>query len=158
MITKFRIFENTDQEETLIEGKYLKLNRMKNGNLKIILTPDGKEMVEEDGMNEDNFDDYFDDIRGNSEYVYFINLSVAGIGMSDAPCITDGYYYDDDGNLTDYDHIEDSEIFYYPNYITKIFTDELIENGFVIFVTNGKNTPEEVEEIKNKREINKYNL
>jgi len=158
MITKFRLFENEDSFD--YTGRYLKLKILKNGNLKIVLTPDGKEEIADNpNFNIFSFSELFDDIRASSDLLYIEDISGFDLGvLSEAPAITDGYYYDDDGEFTDYDNIENSEIFYYPNYNIKDFTKELYENGFVIFVTNGKNTPEEVEEIKNKREINKYNL
>jgi tetratricopeptide (TPR) repeat protein len=65
---------------------------------------DGKIKVNEDDINFDNFYYYFDDIRGNSEYLYFDSLADAGIGMSDAPCITDGFWYNEDIILVEYDY------------------------------------------------------
>ena len=158
MITKFRLFENNEYQGDYT-GRYLILKKLENGNLKIFLTPEGKEEIEDNpNFNVFDFYDIFDDIRSNSELYFLENLGEYGLGMSDAPAITDGYYYDDDIGFTDYDNIEDSEIFYYSDYMTKDFMKELYKNGFVIFVTNGKNTPEEIENIKFKRNTKKYNL
>lgn len=138
-------------------GRYLEMEILKNGDLKISLTDDGILEVDETGISIDNFYDYFDDIRANSEYLYFEDLGKAGIGLTDSPGITDGYYYDDDGELTDEEH-DDSSIYWYPNYIVKDFTEDLMENGYVIFNTINPKTPEEIEKAQIKWDSKKYNL
>jgi len=40
----------------------------------------------------------------------------------------------------------------------KDFTKELVENGFVIFDSAGKKTPEDIEEIKLNRITKKFNV
>lgn len=154
MITKFKIFEKIDNEGTLVsDGRYLNLEKLDNGDLKIILTPDGREEIEDSG--EVNFDDLFEDIRCNSDYLYWESMSDAELGMSDAPCITDGYYFEDNGDLLTYD---DSELFYYPDYMIKDFKEELDKDGFVIFITNSPKTLEEIEKHRFERKVKKYNL
>ena len=137
--------------------KYLDLEKLENGDLKIILNSDGKEEANDYGINIDNFYDYFDDVRGNSEYLFYESISDAGLGMSEAPCIIAGYYFDDNGKLTDDGH-DDSEIFWYPNYMIKDFTEELVKNGFVVFQTTKPKTQEEIEKFRLKRDTEKYNL
>ena len=139
-------------------GRYLELETLDSGDLKITLTPEGKEEADDIDLNIFNFSDLFDDIRSNSELYYVEDLSDYGLAMSESPAITDGYYYDDNGNFTDDDNIETSQIFWYPNYMIKDFTKELIENGYVIFTTTKPRTPEEIEEIKVNRNVNKYGL
>ena len=155
MITKFKLFENYDDVH---HSKYLDLEKLKNGNLKIILTSKGKKEVEEEGIDDTNFDEYFEDIRCNSDYEYFINLDDAGLGMSDAPYITYGYNYDDDGNYTDEDNEENSDIYWYPNYMLTDFTKDLVENGYVVFDSGAKKTKEDIEEFRLNRITKKFNL
>jgi hypothetical protein len=127
------------------KGRYLiietlpfeKGNTNKNGNLKISITFEGLKKIKE-GRKNDECDDcimnkLFDDIRSNSELMYFGDLGEIGLGMSNAPCITYGYYYDENGKLTD-NQIEDSQIFYFSEYEGKSFIDELLNNRYVIFV------------------------
>lgn len=138
-------------------GHYLELEQLYNDNLKITLTPEGKEEADDVGLNYDTFSDFFDDIRANSELYYLENLGSYGLGMSDAPAITDGYYYDDDGEFTDNDH-DDSQIFIYEDYYTKDFTEELYKNGYVIFNTVSPPSAEEIKKRKIDKDAIKYNL
>jgi len=154
-IKKFEGFWNKHTDR--IEYEYLRMDIIENGNMKLSLTDEGKEKVKEDGINYENFIDYFDDIRANSEYVYWESIGDAGLAMSDAPCITDGYYFDDDGIFTDEKH-DDSEIFWYPDYVVKDFTEELYKKGYVIFETNKPKTKEEIEKRRFKNDTKKYNL
>ena len=137
--------------------RYLDLEKLKNGDLKIILNSDGRDEVVDSGIDNYKFSDYFDDIRGNSDYLYYESISDAGLGMSEAPCILDGFYFDDNGDLTDDGH-NDSEIFYYPDYMIKNFTEELVKNGFVIFITTTPKSQEEIEKFRLKKDTEKYNL
>jgi hypothetical protein len=114
--------------KNIIRGEYISLKMTKNG-LEISLTKKGKEKVKEDGITEENFYDYFEDIQANSEFLYFAESPV---GLTDAPVITDGLYYDDDGELTDKGH-SDSEVYWYPDYAIKSFADELKEEGNTFF-------------------------
>lgn len=118
-------------------GNYLTLTPSKNG-IKIELTEEGKEEAKEIGLNESNFYDLFEDIRGNSEYLYFEDAGEAELGLTSAPAITDGYYYNDDGDLTDEDNKSDSRLFAFMDYQVKSFVEELLENGEVIFPSVGE--------------------
>lgn len=138
-----------------VEYNYLNMDMVKNGDMKLTLTEEGLEKVEDEGINYDNFYDYFDDIRANSEFIYFGSLGDAGLGMTEAPGITDGYYFDDDGNIVEEN---DSEIYWYPNYIMKDFTEELSKNGSVIFSTLSPKSKEEIEQQQLKNDTKKYNL
>jgi hypothetical protein len=154
-IKKFESFYDVEVEHY----RYIDLEHLENGNLKIILNDDGITESEDDyDFNESNFFNYFEDIETNSEYMYFQDMSQVGVGMTEAPCITFGYYLGDDGKITDNDYSEYSEIFYYTNYMIKDFTEELKENGFVIFRTNKPNSKEQIEENRLKKSVNKYNL
>jgi len=158
MITRFNKF-NLNESTNNYNGRYIDLEELSNGNLKISLTTEGYELYENfGGISDDKFMDFFDDIRVNSEWNYIENLSHAGLGMSEAPCITYGYYYDDDGNFTNEDSMSYSNFYYYDNYMIKSFTEELVTNGFVIFIGVGILTPDEIKDIHRKRKIRKYNL
>ena len=162
MITKFKKF---NLNETMIShdnseirsGNYLKLERLENGYLKISLTDEGKEKVEEYDISMSEFWDYFEDITGNSGLLYFHDISSLGF-MTEAPGITIGYYYDDDGEYTDEGNEDYSEVFYYSNYSINDFTEELKNEGFVIFESTGILTPEELEEFKLNKLANKFNI
>ena len=158
MITRFNKF-NLNESTNNYNGRYIDLEELSNGNLKISLTTEGYELYENfGGISDDKFMDFFDDIRVNSEWNYIENLSHAGLGMSEAPCITYGYYIDDDGNFTDEESMSYSNIYYYSDYVIKSFTEELIKDGSVIFTGHGVKTKEEIKDIYRKRKIKKYNL
>ena len=97
-------------------GRYLTLTT--NGNqLKISLTDEGKKWVKEEGpITYQNFDDLFDDVRGNSELIFFPDLGDAYLGMTSAPGITDGYYYSDDGEMESH---KNARLWYYNDYAIK---------------------------------------
>lgn len=121
-----------------------------NGDLKISLNKDGVAEVNDYGIDEIKFYNFFEDIQCNSEYMYFDNLGESGLGMSDAPCITYGYYIDDDSKITDNGN-SDSEIFIYSDYAVKDFTKEIVDNVFVIFNTMTPKTKEEIEDYRLKK-------
>ena len=106
--------------------------------LTIKLTEEGKEKVAEDGLTEHNFDEYFEDVQGNSEYRYIFDAGEAGLGMTSAPAITDGYYYDDDSVFTDNIMKDSSRLFVFMNYQIVDFTDKLKEDGEVFFPEHKK--------------------
>lgn len=114
------------------EGEYLILKPSEKG-LTIELTEEGKEEIDEISSDHD-FYDFFEDIQGNSDYEYHSDLGSSGFGMTDAPGITYGYYYDDDGDCVD-DDSSYSEIYLYGNYVIKSFLDELKEKGEVFFIS-----------------------
>lgn len=128
----------------LYNGRYITLGTLpykkgdanKNGNLKIELNEDGIEVItdmrENDECDDCIMNDLFDDVRSNSELMYFGDAGEAGFGLTEAPCITDGYYYNDDGELTNKGH-KDSQIYYFNEYMIDSFIDKLLENGYVVF-------------------------
>ena len=112
--------------------RFLDIEKLPEG-LMIYLNDDGKlENDENDNLNENNFSDYFEDIQGNSEYMFHFDLGEAGFGLTDAPGITDGYFFDDDGKFTDGEH-ENSEVYWFPNYMVEDFTEMLKKYGKVFF-------------------------
>lgn len=115
--------------KTNLNFRYLTFIFSKNG-LTIQLTKEGKEFIKDFDA---TFDDLFDEVRGNSELIYFEDIGEAGFGLTSAEGITDGYYYDDKGNITDKGHKKDSAVYWYPNYMIVNFFEELQENGETFF-------------------------
>ena len=119
-------------ELALDEGEYIKLFKDANNNLIIRLTDEGREWVEEEGMiTEDNFDELFEDIHVNSDFTYGRNLGDFGLGMSEAPFISQGYYYNDEGEFVSE---EDSNLWYYNEYMLKDPMEILSTEGQVVFL------------------------
>jgi len=122
-------------------GRYLDIDKNENGNLKITINDEAREKIqemrEEDHCDDCIMSDLFDDIRGNSELMYFGDAGEMGFGLNSAPCITDGYYFDDNGHLTEEGH-DDAQVYYYEPYMVKSFVDEMIANGHIIFNCAGK--------------------
>lgn len=135
---------------------YLDLEILDNGDLKIILNSEGEKEVEEEDINLDNFDHYFEDVRGNSEYMYWWDLGDAGLGMTNSPGITNAYWYDDNGNLVENE--SGGYIYWYPNYMIKDFTEELKTKGYVIFTNIEPRTEKQIKNIRLKKDLKKFNL
>lgn len=156
MITKFKIFENYSEKE---EYSLLILEFLINGDLKISLTKEGKNEVRDYGIDVWKFYDYFEDIYGNSDYLYTEDLGAMEIinanFMTSSPAIIDGIGYGEDEK---YKIFDDTKIYWYPNYMISDFTDELVNNGYVIFKNNEPRTKEEIEKYKLKKDTQKYNL
>ena len=113
------------------EFRYLKLIPTDNG-LEIQLTQKGQEKVKEDGLTYDNAPEYFDDIQGNSEYIYHDNLGESGFGMTGSEGITDGYHFESPGEfLTDFP--ESAKVYFFPNYQVQFWGDILKDDGSVFF-------------------------
>ncbi len=113
------------------EFRYIKLEPVKGG-LKISLTDDGLEEANEEGLDWQKFYDLFDDVQGNSEYVYLDDGGNSGFGLTQAPMILEGYYIDDEGEYkTDYP--ESAKVYYFGDYMVNDFAELLHKNGEVIF-------------------------
>lgn len=132
--------------------RYLDFEILENGNLKIILNDEGKEEVNDYGIDEHKFSEYFEDIQGNSEYWYFNNISDLGI-MSEAPAIIHGIDIEDNGDFIIKKY---TIIWTYDDYMIKDFTKELVEYDYVIFNNNKPFTQKEIERFK--KEKYKFNL
>lgn len=119
-------------------GRYIELEVVPNG-LWLHLTEEGRKEAEEnkDDENhclcENNFYEYFEDIQVNSEWLYHHDMGTAGFGLTEAPGFTDGYYIDDDGELTDKGHEFNSEAYWFPNYMVENFCETLMQEGKVFF-------------------------
>ena len=109
-------------------GRYLDIVSDKN---KLIITPTKEGLEEIKELREARHGDrvimseLFEDIRNNSE------LGEMGFGLTSAPGITDGYYYDDDGEFTDKGHT-DSRLYYFDNYMLRSEIDDLVNRGEVV--------------------------
>ena len=135
--------------ENITKSNYLSLEIVDNG-LILRLTQAGKREIKDlmpEGFktNKDkpflehthfcqhvDFVDFFEQIRCNSEFIYFDDMGEAGFGLTSAPGITDGYYYNDDAELTDKGH-DDSAVYWYPNYCITDFIEELYTTGKTFF-------------------------
>jgi len=99
--------------------------------IKLTLNEDGHEFAEENGLTWENFDQLFDDIQGNSELMYVENAGQVGLGITDAPAITDGYYYGDEGEMVP--NI-DAAVYYDNDYMLRDFAEVLKDEGEVEFL------------------------
>lgn len=135
-IQTYKTGGKTPKADTSRTFNYLKLVPHKNG-LEIFLTPDGEEKVKE-LKGEEYFDEaimteLFEDVQGNSEYIYHQNLGDIGFGMTGADGITDGYHMG--GDHFDYitEHPESAKVYWYPNYQIHSSLEILLEDGVVFF-------------------------
>jgi len=116
---------------------YISLEKVDAG-LIITINKDGIEEIDDSYMELGGHIHYnaayelFDGVRGNSEYKYFDDIGDAGFGLTSAPGITEGYYYDDNGYLTDKGN-DNSKVYYYDKYMITSFVDELYHTGKVFF-------------------------
>lgn len=114
------------------QGRYLTLESLKNGELKISMTNEGKELIEENYQQKTN-DQIWSELidcpsLGGSDV--WVNQM---IGLTNAPNICIGAIWSESGQL-DFDWPLDFEsIWYYPDYQIKDELEELLQNGFVIF-------------------------
>ncbi len=109
-------------------GRYITLEEVQGG-LRIRLNKEGKKEAKTADFSEEKFYEFFEDVAANSEYLYFME---SPLGLTNAPVITDGYYYDDNGNFTHKGN-ENSKVWWYPDYFVKDFTEELKLTGETFF-------------------------
>ena len=124
--------------------RYLTLQKVKNG-LLLILNEEGVEEL--NNITEDNITsknpksdtdiwiELFEDVQGNSEYIFHPDMGESGFGMTSAEGITDGYYYEgeDRSNLYKTDYPESAKIYWFPNYMVERSISTLINKGEVFF-------------------------
>lgn len=115
-------------------GNYLTISATKD-KMTITLTPEGIEEIKE--LKADGKNDYeimprlFEDIQGNSELEYHPDLGETGFGLTSASGVTDGYYYDDDGEYTDKGH-KDSRVYYFNDYALRSEIADLLNKGELV--------------------------
>lgn len=116
--------------------RYLTIEEFKNG-LQISLNEEGIELVKElkeDGKSEfDIWYELFEDVRGNSEYIFHDDMGESGFGMTSAEGITDGYYNSDSGDGYETDYPESAKVYWFPNYMIISSLDKMYEEGKVFF-------------------------
>jgi len=110
------------------EFKYLYVKQVPNG-LKLELTDEGINGYKDEEIYE--MYDLFEDVQANSEMTYIDNAGDMGFGLTEAPIITDGYFYDDNGDLTD-DGNTDSKVYVWNDYMLKDLFQTLMEQGSVV--------------------------
>ena len=110
-------------------GEYLTITANKN-RMVIKLTNEGIQEVNE--MREDEKSDaeimyeLFEDINANSELIYHSDLGDSGFGLTSASGVTDGYNYNDNGDLEESD--ETARLYYFNDYALRSEIDDLL-NG-----------------------------
>jgi hypothetical protein len=123
--------ESISNLPTEYKGRYLELLPTENG-LKVVLTPEGKEELEladEDKIRtQDLMSELFEDIQGNSEWLFHSDLGESGFGMTNAPGISHGFIYED-GKYEEYGDC--CEVYYDNDYAINNFLEELLEKGEV---------------------------
>lgn len=145
-------------------GKYIEFKILPKGDLKISLTDEGKIEVEKEEESAlwnrtiGNFDfvDFFDDIRGNSEWEYTHDLSQYGFFV-ETPALLHEIEYEYDNDEPFINIYENGDVFYFPFYQSVDFLDELIQNGYVIF-KHLVVSPKEQEEYDLKKVAGIYNI
>jgi len=110
------------------EFNYLYLKEVPNG-LKLELTDEGINGYKKEEIND--MYDLFEDIQANSEIAYIDNAGDMGFGLTEAPIITDGYFYDDMGEFTD-EGVQDSKVYVWNDYMIKDLFATLMEQGSVV--------------------------
>ena len=131
-----KTFENFRFGGESESGKYVKLD-VKNNSLAISLTAQGivevKDVMQDKNKRTefDIFPELFEDIQVNTDYDYFPDLGEAGFGLTEAPGFIYGYGIGDTGEYTE---TEESEIYYYNNYMIEDFVKLLSEGNTVYFV------------------------
>ena len=121
------------------EFNYLYVTEVPNG-LKLELTDEGINGYNEEEIND--MYDLFEDIQANSEMAYIDNAGDMGFGLTEAPIVTDGYFYDDNGDFTDEGHL-DSKVYVWNDYMLKDLFATLMEQGSVVLMevkSNGGST------------------
>jgi len=136
------------------EWNYLKLR--KEGNcLYLKLTPEGKEeledLIEKGNHGELAISYLFEDVQGNSSMRYF---DKSPVGLTEAPVITEGYEFGNDDVLVPY-RSGDGGIYWFPNYMIKDFTADLLKGETVCFVK--AESYEEGGELNSLSQIDVYN-
>jgi hypothetical protein len=113
--------------------------------LKITLNDEGKEKVKDLKESHPDWNDLqiwgelFDDVQGNSEYIFHHDIGESGFGLTSAEGITDGYHMSDEGKGYETDYPESAKVYWFPNYMVESSLETLINDGSVVF-TEAKET------------------
>ncbi len=122
--------------ENKINFRYITLEELSNG-LQISLNAAGIELVKElkeDGKYEfDIWYELFEDVHGNSEYIFHNDMGESGFGLTNAEGITDGYFISDNGDGYDTNYPESAKVYWFPNYMVINSLDKMFEEGKVFF-------------------------
>jgi len=117
--------------------KYLTLQKVKDG-LKLSIDDEGIELLTElkdDGKSDsDIYFELFENIHGNSEYIFHNDIGDSGFGLTNVEGITDGYYYEGErGEMYKTDYPESAKVYWFPNYMVESSLDTMMEHGSVTF-------------------------
>lgn len=134
---KMEVGGNVTDRDRTEHYRYIDIQKVKNG-LKVSINQQGIEEVEElRGQRPDQPDysiwaDLFEDVQGNSEYIFHSDMGESGFGLTSAEGITDGYHYGDKGGF-DTDFPKSAKVYWFPNYQVESALDTMIDTGSVIF-------------------------
>ena len=113
-------------------GQYLSINA-DNNKMTIKLTPEGVEEVND--MRADSksdiqiMSDLFEDIQANSEIYWHDDLGNVGLGLTSASGVTEGYDYDDNGDI----HAGNgARLYYFNDYAIRSEIDDLLNGELVL--------------------------
>ncbi len=118
--------------------RYLTLQKIKGG-LELSLNKEGieevKDLKSDSKSDTDIWFNLFEDVHGNSEYIFHSDMGESGLGMTSAEGITDGYHYEgeDRFNLYKTDYPKTAKVYWFPNYMVESSLDTMIKDGKVFF-------------------------
>lgn len=119
-------------------SEYLELEVLPDGNMKVTLTKEGREYLEEDNYWKDrtfidNWTDLMDEFWCNG----WSRIRAEDLGFlidDQHPLITCDFTLEDDGSWETTS--KDPKVWYYPTFATTCPIEELLKEGFVIFELN----------------------
>lgn len=84
------------------------------------------------GMSDDEIVAYlFEDVAANSDLYWHTDLGDSGLGMTNASGVTKAYFLDDDGSFKE-DYRNDSQVYYFNDYMIKSPVDELLQGELIL--------------------------
>jgi len=117
--------------------RYVNIKPTEKG-LEITLTEAGKEEVaelKEKGETDVSIlSDLFEDVQGNSEYRFHLDMGESGFGLTNSPGVTDGYEISEDVyGEWETQFPESAKVYWYPNYQVHDLIDVLLEDDVLEF-------------------------
>lgn len=118
---------------------YLNIEKQKAG-INIMIRHEGVDQVNEWREQHPEWNDdmimseLFDDVQGNSEYLFVPDGGEAGFGLTNAPMILDGYHYvGEKGKMYDTDYPKSAHVYYFGNYMIISPLEVLLRDKSVFF-------------------------
>ena len=110
------------------KNEYVSIQLTDHG-LNLILNEEGRDFLSED--KDDYFCDFeeiFESINVNSEWMFHRDLGQKGFGMTSAEGFSVGYHYGDDGEMEG-----EGDVYYNNEYAIRSFIEGLLLNGYYFF-------------------------